>query len=103
MFTWKNKKFVMKPVPPSPKPTKEEKPKFIFICNQGEFFMESKETKQCFAPMVKEEVVSSIEIFEEMKLKYVGEPKPFWQHSASILQDFKDLFMQKESARDASF
>jgi len=31
------------------------------------------------------------------------EPKPFWQHSASILHVFKEPFMQKESARDASF
>ena len=40
--------------------------------------MESKETKQSFALMVKEDVVFSTEIFEEMKLEHVGEPKPLW-------------------------
>jgi len=34
----------MKPTPPIPS-TKEEKPKFISICNRGEFFVESKEIK----------------------------------------------------------
>ena len=43
--------------------------------------------------MVKEEVVSSIEISEEMKLEHVGEFKPLWQHSASILYDFEGFFM----------
>ena len=65
--------------------------------------MESKETKQSFALVIKKEVDSSTEIFEEIKLEHVGEPKPLWQHNATILHDFKDLFMQKESARDASF
>jgi len=27
------KRIAMKPIPPPPKPTKEEKPKFISICN----------------------------------------------------------------------
>jgi len=35
----------MKPIPPPLKQTKEEKPKVISICNQGEFLAESKETK----------------------------------------------------------
>jgi len=38
-----------------------------------------------------------------MKLEHVGEHKPLWQHSTSILHDFEDPFMQKENARDASF
>ena len=53
--------------------------------------------------MVKEEVVSSTEIFEEMKLEHVGEPRSFWQHSVSIFHDFEGHFMQKESARDVNF
>ena len=55
----------MKPIPPLLRPAKEEKPKFIFICNQSEFLMESKETKQRFALIIKEE---SIEVPENMKL-----------------------------------
>ena len=33
MFTWEGKRIAMKPIPPVPKSAKEEKPKFIFICN----------------------------------------------------------------------
>ena len=35
MFTWEGKMIAMKSIPPSLKPTKK-KPKFIFMCNQGE-------------------------------------------------------------------
>ena len=63
MFTWKDKRIAMKPIPPSPKPTKEEKPKFISICNEG-LFVELNEIKQSFALMVKKEVVFSTEISE---------------------------------------
>ena len=45
MFNWKDKNVVMKPIPLAQKPTKEEEPKFTFICNQGEFFVEPKEVK----------------------------------------------------------
>jgi len=44
MFTWEGTRIAMKPIPPVPKPTKEEKSKFISICNRGEFLVESKET-----------------------------------------------------------
>ena len=91
----------MKSIPHIPTP-KEEKLKFILICNRGEFFVESKETKQSFTLVIKE-VVSSPEIFEEMKLEHVGEPKPLWQHSTSIHHDFEDPFLQKEDAQDESF
>jgi len=57
----------MKLIPPVPKPIKEEKPKFISICNGGEFLVKSKETKQRFALVVKKEVAPSIEVFEKMK------------------------------------
>jgi len=36
----------MRSIPPVPKPTKEEEPKFTSTCNQGEFFVEPKEVKQ---------------------------------------------------------
>ena len=36
----------MKPIPPIQEPTEKEKPKFISICNQGEFIMEAEETKK---------------------------------------------------------
>jgi len=65
--------------------------------------LESKETKQSFTLMVKEEVVASTEIFEKINLKHVGEPKPLWQHSSSILHDFEDSFLQNDSARAKSF
>ena len=67
MFTWEGKRIAMKPIPPPPKPTKGEEPKFISICNRGEFLVESKETKQRFALVVKE-VGPTIEVSEKMKL-----------------------------------
>ena len=57
----------MKPIPPLPKPSKGEEPKFISICNRGEFLVESKKTKQQFALIVKEEVNLAIEVSEKMK------------------------------------
>jgi len=56
----------MKPIPLILKLTKEEKPKFISICNRGEF-LESKETKQWSALVVKKEVSPTIEVLEKMK------------------------------------
>ena len=67
--------------------------------------------------MVKEEVASPIEVFEKMKpnleeFKRVihdelreGLPpmRDIQYHGASILHDFEDPFMWKESARDESF
>ena len=49
MFNWKGKRVAMRPIPPTPKSTKEKEPKFISICNRGEFLAESKEIKQRFA------------------------------------------------------
>jgi len=46
MFTWEGKKIAMRLIPLVPRPVQEEKPKFISICNRGEFLVESKETKQ---------------------------------------------------------
>ena len=57
----------MKPIPPPPKLTKEEKSNFISICNRGEFLVESKETKQRFALGVKEEISPAIEVLKKMK------------------------------------
>ena len=58
----------MKPIPPPPKPTKGREPMFICICNRGEFLVESKETKQRFTLIVKEEVDPAIEVPKKMKL-----------------------------------
>ena len=66
MFTWEGKRIAMKTDPPPLKPTKEEKPKFISLCTQGDFLVESKETKQRFALVVKE-VNPVIEVPENMK------------------------------------
>jgi len=41
----KGKKVAMRPIPHIPEATKEKEPKFISICNRGEFLVESKETK----------------------------------------------------------
>ena len=56
----------MKLIPPIPKSTEEEKPKFIFICNQDEFLVESKEIKKSPALVVKE-VSPTAEIFEKIE------------------------------------
>jgi len=68
MFAWEGKKIAMKPIPPVPRPAKEEKPKFISICNRDELLVESKETNQIFALVVNEEVAISTEVSEKMKL-----------------------------------
>ena len=65
MFNWKGKRVAMRPIPPTPKSTKEKEPKFISICNRGEFMAESKEIKQRFA-LVAKEVTQLVEIPEKM-------------------------------------
>ena len=45
VFIWKDKRVTMKSISPIPNPTKEET-KIIAICNRGEFFVKSKETKK---------------------------------------------------------
>ena len=59
MFIWKGKRVAMRLILPTPKSTKEKEPKFISICNRGKLLVESKETKQIFALMVKKEVNST--------------------------------------------
>ena len=66
MFTWKDKIIAMRSIPPTPKSTKEKEPKFIFICNRGEFLVESKETKQRFE-LVVEEVTPPVELLKSMR------------------------------------
>jgi len=44
---------VMQSIPPILKSTEEEKPKFISICNQCEFLVESKKIKQSLTLVVK--------------------------------------------------
>jgi len=67
IFTWKGNRIAMKPIPPLQKQTKGEEPKFISICYRGEFLIESKDTKQQFALVVKEEVSPAIEVPKKMK------------------------------------
>ena len=107
----------MRTTQPAPKPTEEENTKFIFICNRGEFLMESKETQQKFALVVKKEVAPSLEvskkmkpILEEFKKKFHVElpeelpPMREIQHyDTSIIRCFENLFMQKKSTRDEIF
>ena len=57
----------MKHIPLPPKLTKEEKLKFISICNRDEFLVESKDTKKKFALIVKEEINSTIDVPGKMK------------------------------------
>ena len=54
----KENPYAMRPIPPILKSTKENEPKLISMYNQGEFLVKSKETKQSFSLVVKEEVVS---------------------------------------------
>jgi len=67
VFPWKGKRVVIRSIPPAPKSIEEEKTKFISICNRREFFVESKETEQRFAWVIKEEVAPSIEVSEKIK------------------------------------
>jgi len=60
----------MKPILPTPKPTKEEKPKFISYAIEASSLWN--QMKQSRALIVKKEV----EISEEMKLEHVGEHQP---------------------------
>ena len=62
----------MRPIPPPPKPTKEEEPKFISICNRGKSSVDSNKTNQGYALLVKEEATSSVEIHKKMKPSLEG-------------------------------
>ena len=66
VFPWKGKRVSMRPISPAPKATKEEEPKYIFICNQGESSMESKKTKQGFDLLVKK-VTPPAEIHQKVE------------------------------------
>jgi len=44
-FNWKGKRIAMGTISPIPKFIKEKEPKFISICNRGEFLVKSKEAK----------------------------------------------------------
>ena len=54
---------VMKPMPPIQEFTEEEKSKFMPMCNQGKFFVESTKIKQS---LILEKVSSTIEITGEI-------------------------------------
>jgi len=57
----------MRPISPTPKSTKEKESKFVSMCNGGEFFMKSKETKQGVALLVKGEVTPPAKVSEKME------------------------------------
>jgi len=65
MFNWKGKRVAMRSIHLL-LPTNEKEPKFISICNRGEFLMESKETKQRFSLAIKE-VTQTARIPDKMK------------------------------------
>jgi len=58
MFLWRGKKIAVKPIWEQGEASKE----FLSVCNSGEFLIESKETKQRFAMVIKEEVTPSVDI-----------------------------------------
>ena len=45
VFPWKGKIVSMRPIPPAPRPTKEEEPKFISISNRVKSSVDSKHKK----------------------------------------------------------
>ena len=114
MFSWKGKRVVMRPISLTQKPTKEEEPKFISICNRGESSVDSKETKQGLTLLVKEEVTPHAEIHEKMKpllrefkeivhdklLEELLSMRDIQHHGTSILHSFEDPFMRKEFSKD---
>ena len=61
----------MKPTLPIPSP-KEEKLKFIFICNRGESFVELKEIKQNLAFKEVSPTAEVLEKIEPLLKKYKG-------------------------------
>ncbi|XP_020262738.1 uncharacterized protein LOC109838727 [Asparagus officinalis] len=66
-FVWMNKKIIIPPIPPSPKSPEDQNSKHISLYNKGKFIAESKELKQRFAFMVKEELKMPMEVPEKMK------------------------------------
>jgi len=102
---------VMKPMPPIQEFTEEEKSKFIPMCNQDEFFVESTEIKQS---LILEEVSPTVEIPEEVdkpleEYKEVGQDKLFeflpptkdnQHHATFILHHFEDPFLHNECVPD---
>ena len=98
----------MPPIPSS----KEEKQTFMPICNQNEFFMESKKIKQSLAL---EEVSTIAEIPEEVeksqkeckgvgydKLEVLPSMEDNQHHGTFILHDFEDPFLHNKFAQDYS-
>ena len=82
LFLWKGKRVAMRQIPPTPKPAKQEEPKFIFIRNGGDSLVDSKDTKQGFILVVKEKVSTTIETFEKVD-KSLNEYKEVWTRQAS--------------------
>ena len=76
MYIWNGKRVAMRSIPFTPKFTKENKPKFIPICNRDEFLVGSKEINQRFALVIKKEVTLPIEMTKKMR---------------SLLEEFKGV------------
>ena len=100
----------MKPMPTISN-LKVEKPNFMPICNQGEFFVEPKNIKQGIAL---EEVPSTVEIPEEIDLSLEGSKgivhdkrletlapmEDIPHHGTVILHVFNDPFQHNKYAQD---
>ena len=66
MFNWNGKRVVMRSIQSAPRSTKEKGPNFISKFNRSEFLVESKETKQRFALLIKE-ITQPTKISEKRK------------------------------------
>ena len=69
----------MRPIPPTPKSTKERESKFASMCNRDEFFVESKETKNGVALLVKKEITPPARVSEKVE--------PLLEDSKGIVND----------------
>ena len=103
---------VIKPILPISSP-KEEKLKFMPMCNQSEFFMESKKIKQ---NLTLEEIILPAEVPEELDksldeykgvvydklVDILSSRRDIQHHGTFILHSFADPFMRKKSVKDES-
>jgi len=67
MFIWKGKIVAMRSIPFTSEFTKENKPKFISICNRDEFLVGSKEINRRFALVIKKKVTLPVEMPKKMR------------------------------------
>ena len=79
----------MKPIPPVPKPAKEEKSKFIYICNQDEFLVERDKAKICFGDKKRSHSVH--EVPEKMKFMLEEFKRVVHDELSEGLQPMRDI------------